>query len=424
MIYDLPIERSARPADWIIQTLEQLAHVVGGGTPDTSIPEYWNPPEIPWVTPSDITACVEPVLMATERGISKAGLSQSSATLLPNGSILLTSRATIGECRLAGIPVATNQGFTSLVPKVGTDSRFLFYLTQTLKPTLVRLAAGTTFIEVSRREVRRVNVCVPSEQAERVLLGQIVTAADEALATARDKLKASKSLKMALMQQLFTRGIPGRHSEFKPTKFGEVPKGWDTPQLRRLLRSSTNGHYVPESAYGSGTPIVRIDTFEDGEFYTRIFQRVRIPDSEIALFEVLNGDVLLNRVNSIPFLGKVVYVEGLTERTIFESNMMRLRFDDPTVARFVALALCAPINKRRIWSMGRPAVAQLSINQREVGQFVIGLPHKEERDEIVAIVSAANQNIFACAAAIQAIERVKQSLLQNLLTGRVRVQVS
>ena len=97
-----------------------------------------------------------PVLVTTERGISKAGLSESSATLLPVGSTLLTSRATIGECRFAGIPVATNQGFTSLVPKEGVDPRFLFYLTQTLKkPTLVRLAAGTTFIEVSRREVRQ-----------------------------------------------------------------------------------------------------------------------------------------------------------------------------------------------------------------------------------------------------------------------------
>src|SRR5207245_937206 len=105
-------------------------------------------------------------LLRTERSISGCGLRNSSATLLPTGTTLLTSRATVGECRIAGVPLCTNQGFASLVPRDGTDSRFLYHLTQLLKPVLVRLASGTTFIEVSRREVRRIRVCVPTRPEE------------------------------------------------------------------------------------------------------------------------------------------------------------------------------------------------------------------------------------------------------------------
>lgn len=199
MIYNLAVEKSARPQGWTIQPLKQLADIVGGGTPETGVPDYWNPPEIPWVTPTDITACPEPVLTQTERAISQSGLRDSSATMLPVGTTLLTSRATVGECRLAGVPLATNQGFASLVPKENTDARFLFYLAQTLKPVFSRIAAGTTFIEVSRREIRRVNVCVPSNPTESAALGQILTFADEALLRAESRLSASRRVKTALM---------------------------------------------------------------------------------------------------------------------------------------------------------------------------------------------------------------------------------
>src|ERR1700676_1938197 len=219
MIYDLPLEKSARPPDWIVQSLNQLADVAGGGTPETGVAEYWHPAEILWVTPTDITSCSGNVLTRTERGISQSGLRESSANLLPVGTTLLTSRATVGECRLAGVPVATNQGFASLVAREGSDSRFLFYLAQSLKPVLVRLAAGTTFIEVSRREIRRVNVCVPREAKEREGIGRILSIADEAIAAAEKQLASARRLKTALMQQLFTRGLPGRHTRFQKTKW-------------------------------------------------------------------------------------------------------------------------------------------------------------------------------------------------------------
>src|SRR5262249_9379809 len=139
----------------------------------------------------------------------------------------------------------SNQGFASLVPRDGIDARFLFYLAQAIKSVFVRLAAGTTFVEVSRREIRRVKVCVPADPKERATIGRALTLADEALMAAEAQVTAALRLKSALMQQLFTRGIPGWHATFKQTKIGEIPERWDLPQLRRLLVSSSNGLYVP-----------------------------------------------------------------------------------------------------------------------------------------------------------------------------------
>jgi type I restriction enzyme, S subunit len=271
------------------------------------------------------------------------------------------------------------------------------------------------------RDYLKVYLPKPSP-TEQKTISHILSHTNEVLAAAEAKLTAARQLKTALMQQLFTRGIPGRHSRLKQTKIGEIPDEWDLSQLRRLFISSTNGHYVPDSDYGSGTPIIRIDTFEDGDFYSRDFDRIRIPNHEIDMFTVKHGDVLFNRVNSIPYVGKVVFVTGLTEPTVFESNMMRLRFDDADLAHYVALALCEPSTKRRIWSMARPAIGQLSINQREVGQFFIPLPKEDERKVIVPLIGAAKETIVACESEVSALRRIKCSLLQNLLTGKVRVK--
>jgi type I restriction enzyme S subunit len=165
ILYEWPKTKAVPSDEWEEKCLGSLADVVGGGTPDTSIYSYWNPPTIPWVTPTDISACDGMFLSSTERGISETGLRSSSATLLPPGTTLLTSRATVGECRINTVEVATNQGFASLVPRE-VDGGFLFYMTQHLKPVFCRLAAGTTYPEVSRREVRKVRCYLPKDKEE------------------------------------------------------------------------------------------------------------------------------------------------------------------------------------------------------------------------------------------------------------------
>lgn len=114
--------------EWEVKKLSELADIRSGGTPSTGVNHYWDG-DIPWCTPTDITALAgRKYLQSTARKITGAGLSESSAELIPPRSVVMTSRATIGECAINTGSVTTNQGFKNFVPFEGTDVEFLYYL--------------------------------------------------------------------------------------------------------------------------------------------------------------------------------------------------------------------------------------------------------------------------------------------------------
>src|SRR5262245_3429032 len=121
---------------WTRTTLGEIAEVVGGGTPSTKVPEYWGG-DIPWVTPTEITAHEGACITETERSITPLGLDKSGARLLPANTVLLTSRATIGAVALAGRSLATNQGFAALVAGPTVIPEFLMYWCQANKGEFV-----------------------------------------------------------------------------------------------------------------------------------------------------------------------------------------------------------------------------------------------------------------------------------------------
>lgn len=138
--------------EWVTKSINDLAVVIGGGTPDTTVKSYWDG-EIQWFTPSEIGK--NKYVDSSLRTITEVGLNNSSAKLLPPNTILLSSRATIGECSLSLRECATNQGFQCLVSKK-CNVDFLYYLIQTKKKDLIRKSCGSTFLEISANEVRKI----------------------------------------------------------------------------------------------------------------------------------------------------------------------------------------------------------------------------------------------------------------------------
>jgi type I restriction enzyme S subunit len=432
MIYDLPVEKSSRPPDWCVLELNQLADVVGGGTPDTDEPVYWNPPEIPWVTPTDITACAQPVLTKTERRISRAGLNESSATLLPVGTTLLTSRATVGECRIAGVPAATNQGFASLVPHEGTPPEFLFYLAQTLRPAFVRLAAGTTFVEVSRREVRRVKVCVPSDAGERLRIGNILRLADDAIQALEAKLAAAQRLKTALMQQLFTRGIPGRHTSWKPLRVFrqsyDIPFSWEAARLASCVAQIDYGTNEPSNAEKAGLPVVAIPQVVSARFELKDCDYTVISADEAAALRLAPNDVLLIRTNgNSAYIGKstVIGREAEQQQIVFASYLIRIRTKpDRLHGRYLNYFLHSPLGRRQSQAMANTSAGNHNLGARSLRQFWIPRPGEEEQTEIVETLDAVEDLLDSLETELEKAKMLKTSLLQNLLTGKVRVKIN
>ena len=188
------------PNDWQIKSLSQIGKIIGGGTPDSIIDEYWNG-EISWAIPSDLTNLDGNYISKTAKNISKKGLEKSSAKLLSKGTILITSRATIGECAINTVEMTTNQGFQNLICNKQNNALFMFYAIQFHKNQLFMLANGTTFLEISNSNMKKVRIFTPDlpEQKEIAL---ILSNIDSKIEKLQIKQLNLELLKKGLIQKL------------------------------------------------------------------------------------------------------------------------------------------------------------------------------------------------------------------------------
>ena len=185
--------------EWKSKFINDLASVVGGGTPDTSVKSFWDG-NIQWFTPSEIGK--NKYVDSSLRTITEEGLNNSSAKLLPPHTILLSSRATVGECSLSLKECATNQGFQSLIAQ-SCDTNFLYYLIQTKKKDLIRKACGSTFLEISANEVRKIQVKIPYDN-EQKKIADFLSLIDERIFTQNKIIEDLKKLKSAISERFFT----------------------------------------------------------------------------------------------------------------------------------------------------------------------------------------------------------------------------
>lgn len=191
------------PEDWEVRKLNQISDVKSGGTPSTSDSSYWNG-SILWCTPTDITALKsQKYLSNTLKKITKAGLENSSAELLPIGSIVMTSRATIGECAITTKNISTNQGFKNFICFDNTNNEFLYYNLSNSKNRLVQLCSGSTFLEISTTQTRNFEIAVPSIQ-EQTAIATILSDIDTEIQALQQRLEKTKDIKQGMMQQLLT----------------------------------------------------------------------------------------------------------------------------------------------------------------------------------------------------------------------------
>ena len=223
--------------EWETKSINDLADVIGGGTPDTTVKSYWDG-GIQWFTPSEIGK--NKFVDASLRTITEDGLNNSSAKLLPPNTILLSSRATIGECSLSLRECATNQGFQSLVSKK-CNVDFLYYLIQTKKKDLIRKSCGSTFLEISANEVRKIQVSVPSDVEQQKIAG-LLSLIDKRIATQNKIIEKYESLIQAIIYQKKAAGI--RKGDWQKTELSNV--------LKERIEKNTNGYIICSVSVSQG----------------------------------------------------------------------------------------------------------------------------------------------------------------------------
>ncbi len=191
---------------WEEKKLEEVCDVIGGGTPKTKISEYWDG-EIVWLSPIDLPPIGEISIVSDSRKkITDIGLKKSSAKLLPKGSVVYSTRASIGKIAIAEIPLSTNQGFTNFICGEGLNNRYLCFCLKHFNKTIENLSNSTTFKEVSKSAVKEFEIPVPSIDSQM----KVVKIADDVLLKSKqtqskleEQLAYLKQLKSSILSKAF-----------------------------------------------------------------------------------------------------------------------------------------------------------------------------------------------------------------------------
>ena len=190
--------------EWVAATLGEIAAIRSGGTPSTNEQRYWDG-DVLWCTPTDITALGgHKYLQSTARTITREGLSSSAAELLPARSVVMTSRATIGECAINTVPLCTNQGFKNFIPFETTDVDFLYYLLTTQTQGFISVCGGSTFLEIGKRQLAAYKIGMPETKAEQIAIAAVLSDMDAEIAALERRREKTRDLKQAMMQELLT----------------------------------------------------------------------------------------------------------------------------------------------------------------------------------------------------------------------------
>lgn len=222
--------------------LSEIGQIVAGGTPKTKIEEYWNG-DVPWITPKDLSSHAGMYISRGERNISQVGLDNSSAKLLPKGTVLFTSRAPIGYVAIARNEVTTNQGFKSIIVDDENDNIFIYYLLKNNIDIIENHANGSTFKEISGSVMKSLEFGIPSLREQKAI-AHILSTLDDKIEVNNQINKTLENMAQAIFKQWFVdfefpneNGEPYKSSggEMVESELGTIPKGWEVSKFIDLI---------------------------------------------------------------------------------------------------------------------------------------------------------------------------------------------
>lgn len=233
--------------DWEQRKLGDVADIVGGGTPSTSSEEYWNG-NIDWYSPVEIGE--KTYVSSSQKKITELGLKKSSAKILPVGTILFTSRAGIGSTAILAKEGATNQGFQSIVPhKEMLDSYFIYSRSHELKRYGELTGAGSTFVEVSGKQMAKMPVLMPTLEEQRII-GKLFENMDNLITLHQQELTTLKQTKQGFLQKMF----PKKGESVPEVRFPGFTEEWEQRKLNEVAE-----------IIGGGTPSTDVPEYWDGD---------------------------------------------------------------------------------------------------------------------------------------------------------------
>ena len=393
------------PVDWTYTHLgEILDKIVGGGTPSRANKEYFEG-NIPWATVKDMGPLF---LEDTQEHITEESIRNSATNLIPKDVLVIATRMGLGQCFITRKPIAINQDLKALFPSKRVLTQFLLWWFLFNSERLEHLGSGTT-VKGIRLEVLKYMPIVlppPSEQNE---ITEILTSVDNAIQKTDQVIEKTKELKKGLMQHLLTKGIG--HKEFKKTGLGSIPLSWKVGVLEDIAEINM-GQSPDGSTYnfdGNGTPIINGPT----EFTNYSPIPIQYTTAPIKICKA--GDILFC------VRGSTTGRMNISDREYcIGRGVASIRQKEDSFTKYLYYSLLKDEKKILKEASGGGSTFP-NINRRELCFRQICIPPMDEQKRIAAILTYVDSNIEVGKRFKSHITELKKALIQQLLTGKVRV---
>lgn len=388
------------PEGWASATLGSIASLSGGTTPSRACDAYWADANIPWATPSDITSLAEGVrrISRTEGAISSLALAECSLRLYPPGTVLMTSRATIGFAAINDVPMTTNQGFLAFQCGENCDPEFLCQWLNARRSFLVAAAGGSTFKELGRGTAKLLPILLPPLDEQR-RVADVLRSVDETIGVYDATLKASKSVGQRLSSKYFL--DPSEYDGPHPiSSFGALLdiKGGSQPPKSTFI-------YSPKQGF---IRLLQIRDFESDDKAAFIPEnssgvRCRADDILIARYGASVGRILTGKAGA--------YNVALT-KIVFRNDGIHRRYAYHWLRSAYFQNRIAAVSGRS---------AQAGFNKEDLFPTQMVLPPYDEQTAVADTLDDIERQTTLIRTLQQGLVSLKQSLQADLLSGRVRV---
>ena len=383
---------------WPKACLGEVAQVVSGATPKSSVDEYWDG-DIPWITPADLSKLEGKEVSTTARRITKAGLASCSSRLLPPRSVLFSSRAPIGHVAINIVPMATNQGFKSFVPNHDLLlPDFLYWWLRHNKVYLQSLGRGATFKEVSKEIVESIEITLPPLEEQR-RIAAILDKANEILSLRRNSLERIEFLTNFIFLEIF--GNPFSTD----SSCSHVP-------FSQMTERITYGFTSPMSHEDAGIPILTAKNIQNGfiDLDNVHYARQDEFDALTSKCKPDPGDILITKDGSI---GRCAIAPAGGPLCINQSVALvipdRARVSPEYVSAYIR---CAPV-QQRIQQMGKGnALKHLQIT--ELAEFPSVIPPLAEQMRFADLMATIGRKSEKSKAGVSEAEKLIRSLCFSL----------
>ena len=390
--------------EWEQKLLSELAEVEGGGTPSTVNPQYWDG-DIDWYTPAEIGESV--FVDQSKRKITVMGLDKSSAKILPIGTVLFTSRAGIGKTAILAREGCTNQGFQSIVPKEDLlASYFIYSQSNKLKQYGERIGSGSTFVEVSGKQMSEMPLIVPSifEQKQ---IGNYFQTIDSLISLNQHKLDKLKDLKKAYLTEMF----PAEGERMPKRRFPGFEGEWSTKELREITALITKGT-TPLDKSGEGeVNFIKVENLDASN--GKILSCSKISSEEhngyLKRSQLNENDILFSIAGT---LGRI----GIVESRILPANTnqaLAIIRNERSNLRYLAIALKSGSVTNFI--LRNPTIgAQPNLSLEQVGSLEIPFPSLDEQKQIGEFFHKLDQSISLQQQKLDKLNDLKKAYMNEL----------